>query len=442
MSGANTQIRERIKQTREQLAEARSRRAAAVQERDEAKTKFAQAQHDGPVDQWPEFGAAQEAVARLGGIDDEVNALLNAQNGLLQMIGESDEEAAGSALRHNGGESAENQWSGGALLLDPDGAYQRARQAGIFTQASQFGTVNVGQVATREDSIRFLTELPSATPGPVTSAGQAVGAFPTDRRGIQPFPMRPLRFLDLIPTGTTDANLIEYVQVTAIPSGATEVAELAAKPELGLTTVDATAPVRTIAGWIKIARQALEDSAGLSSLINSLLPYEVRRRVEGQILSGNGTAPNLRGILNTTGIGAPTFVAGDNVADAVLRAMTVVILADQEPNFVALHPTSWQTLLLMREGVNSGQYLYGGPGTMATATIWGLTITPSTKIPVATPLVGDASGCMLFVREGVNIKISDSDQDDFIRNRVTVLAETRVAFAVIRPAAFCKAATV
>jgi hypothetical protein len=34
---------------------------------------------------------------------------------------------------------------------------------------------------------------------------------------MQPLNLRPLRFLDLIPTGTTDSNSIEYVQVQAIP---------------------------------------------------------------------------------------------------------------------------------------------------------------------------------------------------------------------------------
>ena len=38
-----------------------------------------------------------------------------------------------------------------------------------------------------------------------------------------------------------------------------------------------------------------------------------------------------------------------------------------------------------------------------------------------------------IVREGVNVKVSDSDQDDFVRNRVTILAECRVALVVWRP---------
>jgi hypothetical protein len=40
------------------------------------------------------------------------------------------------------------------------------------------------------------------------------------------------------------------------------------------------------------------------------------------------------------------------------------------------------------------------------------------------------------VREAVNVRLSDSDQDDFIRNRLTALAEGRFALAIWQPSAF------
>ena len=136
-------------------------------------------------------------------------------------------------------------------------------------------------------------------------------------------------------------------------------------------------------------------------------------------------------------------MAGDNIADAILRAMTVVILSDADPNFAAAHPLDWQNILLMREDNTNrtGQYLAGGPFGMTAPTIWGLALTTSTVMTSGSPLVGDSMGATLLFREGVNIKTSDSDQDDFVRNRVTVLAEARVAFPVWRPASFAIADT-
>jgi hypothetical protein len=66
---------------------------------------------------------------------------------------------------------------------------------------------------------------------------------------------------------------------------------------------------------------------------------------------------------------------------------------------------------------------------------------PSVAIAQGTALVGDFSiGAQLLIREGVQVLLSDSDQDDFIRNRVTMLAEMRAALPVFRPAAFATVA--
>jgi hypothetical protein len=48
-------------------------------------------------------------------------------------------------------------------------------------------------------------------------------------------------------------------------------------------------------------------------------------------------------------------------------------------------------------------------------------------------------GATLLIRSGIQVLISDSDQDDFIRNRVTLLGEMRAALAVWRPAMFVDA---
>jgi len=346
-------------------------------------------------------------------------------------------------------------WNARAMLAE-SGTYKNAKEMGLFTSDAKFGTLILGQVADRDTAMEFIAngsqrggsgmradtsvnDLPAATPG---QYGTPSSGIQPDFRGIIPYRVRQLTLLDLIPTGTTDSNSVEYVQVASIPFGAAETAELTAKPQVGFSTQDATAPVRTIAAWIKMARQAMDDQAGVVSIINALLPYEVRRRIENQILAGDGVGQNLKGILNTSGIGAPAAVTGDNAADAVLRAMTVVQLSDRDPNFVAMNPVTRQSLLLLRSnvgGAGTGEYLYGPPGTLAAPTIWGLTITPSRVIDQKRPLVGDSSGATILVREGVNVKTSDSDQDDFIKNRVTLLAETRLAFPVWYPTAFCEA---
>jgi HK97 family phage major capsid protein len=446
MAVADTQIRDRLKAVRDQLKDARTRRAEAQKEVDSAREAFGSAEpgEGQKITEMAEFTAAEDAVRTWGTIGDEIADLEQAEQGILHMLGGSTPNGNGNGT-HPSIEMPRQGWDGHRLLRE-SAAFITAREGGVFNSTARFGTVVLGEIAAREEAVGFLQQrwgaaLPGAPGG--TDIGTPANVVQPDYRGIIPPRVRQLTLLDVVPTGTTDSNLINYVQVTGIPLGAVETAELAVKPQLGLTMVDATAPVRTIAGYVKAARQALDDVAGMATLINTLLPYEVRRRIEAQILAGDGTGQNLLGILNTAGIGAPAAVAGDNPADAILRALTTVILSDSDPNFVALNPLTWQELLLLRTAPgadeHTGSYLYGGPGLLASPTIWGMTITPSRIVPPTSALVGDAMGCTLLVREGVNVKTSDSDQDDFVRNRVTILAEARVAFPVWRPSAFAVA---
>jgi HK97 family phage major capsid protein len=439
MKSSTTTIREELKGLRARQDEKRDEIASFTKEIDEAKEAVAgHLASGGKAEEWDGFDASKELVEKRGDAQDELNALGQREVHLLELLGESVPDPRRSNGNGNGSSDAAEAlggWDAESLLAGE--AYQGFIESGIIhSSGAKIGSVNLGRLADREASARFLAAE--------VGTANMQGAIPADRRGIITPNLKRLTLLDLIPTGTTDSNMVEYVQVVAIPGAAAEVAEGAVKPEETFTTVDADAPVRTIAGWIKVRKQALADVAGLRTLIGTLLPYDVRRRIESQMLVGDGVGQNLKGILNTTGIGAPAFVAGDNIADAILRAITVVVLSDADPNFVALHPLAQQDLMLMREdtgGPRTGAYLYGSPASPAAPTIWGLAMTANRAVPAATPLVGDAMGATLLVREGVNVLVSDSDQDDFIRNRATVLAEARVAFPVWRPSSFAVADT-
>lgn len=446
---ADRSLNERLKAITHDLQVQRAARAEAIKERNAARDAFSkkdQLQDNTRIFEDKDFQDAEEATKRVAEIDEAIAALENGEKGILRMLGRESDGNGAAAVRQANGEGPSVGWDGRRLLAEAE-EFQHALELGLFYSENRFGTVNMGQICTREEAAFYLARpqaaaLPTAPANPV---GTDQGAITPDVRGILPPYLLPLSLLDIIPTGTTDSNIIQYVQVTAIPGYAAETAELATKPQQGLTLFDATAPVRTIAGWIKMARQAMDDIPALASMLNTLLPFDVRRRLMVQMLAGDGTGQNLTGILSTSGIGAPASVAGDNVLDGFLRAITTVVLSDADPNFVVMNPLTFQNIAIMKAS-GSGQYLLEEPGGPQAAyasppggTVWGLRVVQNRAVPQATPLVGDSTGATLLMRQGVNVKTSDADQDDFIRNRVTLLAECRAAFPVWRPSAFAKA---
>jgi HK97 family phage major capsid protein len=306
---------------------------------------------------------------------------------------------------------------------------------------------------TREEHIAGLqsryamkTLLQSGAPTQ-TSTNQGTLLVPPQRLpGFVELLQAPLKLRNLITVGATDSAQIEWLQQTAVASAAAEVAEATAtsgtsgtKPESGMTFQLQNTPVQIIAHWIPTTRAALADMAQLRTIIDTQLVDGVARRLNTQILKGDGNAPNLKGILHQSGIQAQDDVVNGVTAarkiERIMAAITKIRLAFLEPTAVLLHPSDYQEIRLAKDAM--GQYYFGPPSQAGEATIWGLPMIEDVTVDAGAPVVGDWAQATLYVREDVSITATDSHSDFFVRNMIAVLAEGRYALAVQRPDAFC-----
>lgn len=255
---------------------------------------------------------------------------------------------------------------------------------------------------------------------------------------IDPTPDRPLRLAELVDRQTTSLGSVPYLIEAPNLGVAAEVAEGAAKPEATFTFTEDSAPVRTIAHWVPITRQAAEDNSTLVGYVNGRLSYGLELRLDAQILNGNGTAPNLRGILQTSGIGTYTPGAAEARVITLRKAITIAQLSEYQPDTAVLHPTDWQGIELDTD--NNGAFrVSSNPQNSLTPRIWGLNVVVTTAITVATYLVGAFKlGATLWERNGVRLLMSDSHGTNFTANILVLLAEMRAALTVWRPGAFVK----
>lgn len=405
-------IEERIEGLRDEIKEA---------EKDESAAQAEYAGLENVVPGTPEFAAAKEATRKVGELRDELADVQAEQTEVLRMLGSSDPAArrARDAMRTD---TLDNRpavgWDSGSLLTKDVGE-QLERFANT---KSGMGQMQLGEVVTAEN---FAADI-----APTSNMRRG------DYYGVLPQLQRPLRLLDLIPSGQMNGNNIPYTREGGSFTDAAETAEGATKPEAGVTYTDDEALARVVAGWMKLPKPALSDVPALRGIIDQRLRYIVLRRLEAQIISGNGTAPNLRGLLNTSGIGAVTYDAGELAADQILTGIVNVLLADAVADGILMHPTDWANVLKVKAS-GDGHYYSAGPFSVTPQVIWGVPLIPSPAVPAGMVLVGDFSiGVQLFVREGIQVLFSDSDGNDFVQNRVTLLGEGRFALPVWRPAAF------
>jgi HK97 family phage major capsid protein len=124
--------------------------------------------------------------------------------------------------------------------------------------------------------------------------------------------------------------------------------------------------------------------------------------------------------------GSVPFSASELPADQALEGIVDVLLSDAVPNAIVANPRDWANALKEKATAGDHQYYSGGPFLATASQLWEVSVIPTNAIPQGSFLVGDfALGATLFVREAVQVIASDSDQDDFTRNRVTRLGEGR-----------------
>jgi HK97 family phage major capsid protein len=288
-----------------------------------------------------------------------------------------------------------------------------------------------------------LYSIAGATKATFTTAGSTFTNY--DRAPLITLEQQRLTVADLMNQGITTAPTIRVPQEDSYTNAATTVAEGGTKPEVTWNTSEVDFPVRKIAVTSKISDEMWADYPQLQSYFDGRLRFMVGEREEAQLLNGDGNSPNLTGILVTSGVQSQAQGA-DTPLDAIHKAITKVrAVGFFEPDAIVMHPTDYQIIRLEKDG--SQQYYGGGPfmGPYSNPTYpglvgpWGLRVVVTTAISAGTALVGAfRMGAMIFRRAGVTVTMTNTDQDDFVKNLLTIRAEERLAFPVWRPLAFCK----
>jgi HK97 family phage major capsid protein len=266
-----------------------------------------------------------------------------------------------------------------------------------------------------------------------TSAGWAPETTRSDR--LVEFATRPIQVAPLIPQTTTNQSAVKYMEETTFTNAAAETAEGGTYPEAALAFTERLSPVQKIPVFIPVTDEQLEDEPRLRGVIDNRLPFMVRQRLDSQILVGNGTTPNLRGLLNVVGIQTQAKGA-DPVPDAVYKAMVLVQTTGQAmPDLVVMNPLDWQDVRLLRTA--DGIYIWGNPSDAGPERIWGLRVALAQALTQNTGIVVDTSFLELSVRRGIETQVSNSHGTFFVEGKIAIRCDMRVAFVVYRPAAVC-----
>ncbi len=396
-----------------------------------------------------------DQIAEIKSLAETQAKLLDSTKELKSWVEKANGEIANSKSIEGETKAAIDKLSAKAAELT-DKCIELERKMSAGNEESTNRTETIGEQFVKSDSFKAMAEGKSKfarmemKTAIINATGQNQPLVPDMRvPGIIANPQRVLTIRDLMPVGRTTSNLIQFTKENVFtdnagPVGAGSsplVVENTTKPESGITFTLANSPVVTLAHFIPVSRQVLDDAPQLQSYVNGRLTYGLKLEEEDQLLNGSGTGGNMAGILASGNFTAYNRGAtGDTKLDTLRKAITQAALAEYPVDAFVINPADWETIELLKS--TYGEYIFHGdmgPVDSLGPRVWGRRVVATNSIAAGTFLAGAFTmGAQVWDRMDAAVQISYEDGDNFKKNMATLLAEERLALTVYRPASFIK----
>ena len=324
--------------------------------------------------------------------------------------------------------------------LETQGIILKKLQDGSLSGASVRGAENAVRKALadhREDFIKakdgrhsFRFSLKAV--GDMTIAGNVSGGdMPQAQRleGINDIAEREAKSYALFPKLRTAANTIEWVYESGQEGTIDGTAEGTQKDQIDNDFVVTSVALVKRAAYFKVSTEMLDDVAFMEGWLRNKLIVRLFLDVDNQVLNGNGSAPNLKGIIAyATAFAAGTFagtVDSANDADSLVVAANQIRLANHNGALtIMMHPSDVAALKLVKLSASDKRYVERLMMVGSAMSLDGIPIIENTNIAQGDFLIGDFAKGTIVEKSGIEVEIG-LDGSDFTKNMRTILAEWR-----------------
>ena len=246
---------------------------------------------------------------------------------------------------------------------------------------------------------------------------------------VYALPSRKVHMRSLLPIGSLSQGLFTFPYESGGEGAPATQTQGSAKAQVDFDITMKDAAAQYIAGYVRISRQMLDDIPAMTSFLQSRLLEKYLVAEDAQILSGDGTAPNLQGIL-------PVATAATGAATVDVEQLVQAIAQLETSNYSAtgilVNPTDWAAIMNTKN-TNSAYTLPASTvvTTDGSVSIAGIPLYKSTAIAVDKFVVGDWSmGAQIMQNQGISVQFSEFDGDNFTKNMITVRVEARIALPI------------
>jgi HK97 family phage major capsid protein len=193
---------------------------------------------------------------------------------------------------------------------------------------------------------------------------------------------------------------------------------------------------------MRVAEELINDIPGLTAFLAQQGTQDLYDVEDAQLLFGDGTSGAVTGVtdgaLVTAAASNPLtdLVDGAQIVDAIVSGIAQLATFEYVADGVLLNPAQYFQILTLKgtdaHYIRPDLTIEGGMAFVA-----GVPVFMSTAMTAGSMCIGNWSrGAQLMQREGVSVRFYDQDQDNAIKNLVTIVLEERIALPIYYPHMF------
>lgn len=286
---------------------------------------------------------------------------------------------------------------------------------------------------TLNKSGRLILEVPSLLPerkATILSTGITTPSWlPAIEEGGRP----EFRVRSLFRTLPADGPSVFRIRENVYTNNASPQVEGSAKTESTVTFTAETVPVETVAHYVNVSRQALEDVQGLSIFLESALIWGLEQEIETQLLFGDNSSPNLDSVTaGATAFDVTLLTPSDGYEylDCLSAAAQQLRTAGFRCDSFIVSPAVWSKIERQKDSV--GNYVVGNPRSTIPPILWGKAVVESSLLTGSQFVALDSRRFHIRERMTTTVDVSFEHASHYTSNLCCIRAEARLAFIVGR----------
>ena len=282
----------------------------------------------------------------------------------------------------------------------------------------------------------------------MTIGGQTGDVVGEDNGGLKNIQRGYFDLASMMPTFnlSNDSGEYRFIVNSSESSAFNAVAENADASESSVAFTEKSAKPENIRSWFMASREIADDVQGFTNFISQRGYQMLVDQMNGQILLGDGSSPNLSGLLLASNRTAFDYTNGNtyyqsvdsaNEIDCLIVSINNLLELGFNADMILVNPAQFGKFSLLKD--STGEYLKNPDFRITgsnSALVNGVPVYASNKVSNDAFYVADSSVAFGLVRKGgLNLRVTSEGQDLFKKNLVMMELSARINTLVLNKSA-------